>query len=473
MEAAKCRPAIVVSGNPQEEKRMSEISTSRLVSTETSLAGSASSAMDRAVSGARWRLTPYLMLLYVVSFLDRANVGFAKQALQTSVGISESTYALGAGLFFISYSLCGFPSNLILHRVGAKRWISFLLVAWGLASMATMFVTGSTSFYLLRLVLGIAEAGFFPGAILYLTYWFPNRIRGEITGLFYLGVPLALILGGPLSGLLLEIHASGGLQGWQWMFLVEGFMAVVMGLASFRFLDDRPAAAKWLPEDEKGALVAALAVEEQARRSTGPAELLPMLRNPRVLRFVLIYFMIQMSIYGAIFYLPAEISALIHKPAGFEVGVVSAIPWLCALAATYWLPRRADKRRNHRVAAAWVLFVAGCASFAFPASGPRVGILALSIAVSGFVAVQPLFWTMPTGYLADRAKAGGIALIGTGNLGGFLAPNLKVWADELFRSPSAGLYVLAGITVFNAGLIALTKSGPRAPQETSEATSGV
>jgi MFS family permease len=444
---------------------MSESSTTRIVSAEPPLATPVRSSMDRAVSRALWRLTPYLMLMYVVSFLDRANVGFAKQALETSVGISESTYALGAGLFFISYSLCGFPSNLILHRIGAKLWISSLMVTWGLASMATMFVTGSTSFYVLRLVLGVAEAGFFPGTILYLTYWFPNRIRGEIVGLFYLGVPLALILGGPLSGLLLEIHANGGLQGWQWMFLVEGFMAVVMGLASFRFLDNKPASAKWLPADEKQALVDALAAEEQERRTSGPADLLPMLRNPRVLRFVLIYFMIQMSIYGAIFYLPAEISALIHKPAGFEVGMVSAIPWLCALFATYWLPRRADQRRNHRVTAAWVLFVAGCASFAFPASGPRVGLLALSVAVSGFVAVQPLFWTMPTGYLADRAKAGGIALIGTGNLGGFLAPNLKVWADELFHSHNAGLYVLAGITVFNAGLIALTRTSPRTAQK--------
>ncbi len=444
---------------------MSESSTTRVASAASASAGARRGPLDHAVSRALWRLTPYLMLMYVVSFLDRANVGFAKQALQTSVGISESTYALGAGLFFISYSLCGFPSNLILHRVGAKRWLSFIMVAWGLVSMATMFVTGSTSFYVLRLVLGVTEAGFFPGTILYLTYWFPNRIRGEIVGLFYLGVPLALILGGPLSGLLLEIQRKNGLEGWQWMFMIEGLMATAVGLVSFYFLDNKPANANWLPPDEKQALMEALAAEEQERRSTGPVDLLPMLRNPRVLRFVLIYFMIQMSIYGAIFYLPAEISALIHKPAGFEVGMVSAIPWICALAATWWLPKRADYHRNHRAMAAWVLFAAGCASFAFPTAGPGAGLLTLSIAISGFVAVQPLFWTFPTGYLADRAKAGGIALIGTGNLGGFLAPNLKVWADELFHSPSAGLYVLAAITVFNAGLIALTKTGPRAAQK--------
>jgi MFS family permease len=406
------------------------------------------------------RLVPYLMLMYVISFLDRANVGFAKQALAVSVGISERTYALGAGLFFISYSLCGFPSNLILHRIGAKIWISFLMVSWGLASMSTMFVTGSTSFYLLRLLLGVMEAGFFPGTILYLTYWFPNRIRGGIVGLFYLGVPLALVLGGPLSGMLLEIQTKHGLEGWQWMFLVEGLLAVAMGLTAFQFLDNRPSEARWLPNEEKQALVAALAGEEGERRATGPAELLPIFGNPRVLRLVLIYFMIQMSIYGAIFYLPAQVSALLHKPAGFLVGTVTAIPWICATLATYWLPKKADGWRNHRVMAAWVLFVAGCASFLFPTAGPLGGLLALSVAVSGFVAVQPLFWTLPTGYLADRAKAGGIALIGTGNLGGFIAPYLKVRAEEYFHSSSAGLYLLAGITVFNAGLIALARTGP-------------
>jgi MFS transporter, ACS family, inner membrane transport protein len=456
---------------------LSEISITRIASSKTGsrrsgvardadpLSGNPRGPLDRAVSRALWRLAPYLMVMYIVSFLDRANVGFAKQALAASVGISESTYALGAGLFFISYSLCGFPSNLILHRIGAKFWISFLMVTWGLASMATMFVTGSTSFYVLRLVLGVMEAGFFPGTILYLTYWFPNRIRGEIIGLFYLGVPLALVLGGPLSGLLLEIQTKAGLQGWQWMFLVEGFLAVVMGITAFRFLDNKPANAKWLPADEKQALVSALAQEEDARRSSGPANLLPMLRDLRVLRFVLIYFMIQMSVYGAIFYLPAEVSALMQKPAGFEVGMVTAIPWICATVATYWLPKKADQRKNHRNMAAWVLFVAGCASFAFPAAGPREGLLALSIAVSGFITVQPLFWTFPTGYLADRAKAGGIALIGTGNLGGFLAPNLKVWADEYFRSPRAGLYVLAAITVLNAALIATTKKGAPGPKD--------
>jgi MFS family permease len=413
--------------------------------------------LDRAISRAVRRLTPFLMLIYVVSFLDRSNIGFAKQALERSVGISESVYALGAGLFFISYSLCGFPSNLILHKVGAKKWLALLMVGWGVVSMANMFVSGATSFYLLRLLLGVLEAGFFPGAILYLTYWFPNSIRGRVLGLFYLGIPLALILGGPLSGLLLEIRPLFGLQSWQWMFLVEGFMAVVLGLVAFWYLDNRPANASWLPAEEKQALANALSLEEEKRRSTGPAKLLPMFRNLRVMHFLLIYALIQISTYGAVFYLPAEISALMHRPVGIEVGLVSAIPWICTLIAVCFLPRVADKLHKHRQLASLTLMISGCASLTFPTAGPRMGLAMLSLAAAGFIAVQPLFWMFPTRYLADRAAAGGIAVIGMGNLGGFLAPNLKVWADEHFGSQHAGLYLLAGLTILNAGLIALVK----------------
>lgn len=422
--------------------------------------------LDRAISRAVRRLTPFLMLMYVVSFLDRSNIGFAKQALKSSVGISESTYALGAGLFFISYSLCGFPSNLILHKIGAKKWLAFLMVGWGLVSMANMFVSNATSFYLLRLLLGVLEAGFFPGAILYLTYWFPNSIRGRVLGLFYLGVPLALILGGPLSGLLLEIRPLFRLENWQWMFLVEGFMAVVLGLFAFWYLDNRPANASWLLDEEKQALAQALALEEQKRRSTGLAKILPMFRDLRVMHFLLIYALIQISTYGVVFYLPAEISTLLHTPIGIEVGLVSVIPWICTLVAVYFLPRVADKLHRHRLLASLTLMISGCASLTFPTAGPRIGLAMLSLAAAGFIAVQPLFWMFPTRYLADRAAAGGIAVIGVGNLGGFLAPNLKVWADEHFGSQHAGLYLLAGLTILNAGLIALVKDSRAAKSAT-------
>lgn len=420
--------------------------------------GTSDLSLNRAISRTVKRLTPFLMLMYVVSFLDRSNIGFAKQALERSEGISEAVYALGAGLFFISYSLCGFPSNLILHKVGAKKWLAFLMIGWGVVSMANMFISSATSFYFLRLLLGVLEAGFFPGAILYLTYWFPDNVRGRVLGMFYLGIPLALILGGPLSGLLLEIRPLFGLQSWQWMFLVEGFLAVLLGLFAFWYLDNKPINASWLSADEKQALIDELTREEKNRRSAGPTKLLPMFRDLRVMHFLLIYGLIQISTYGAVFYLPVEISAFLHKPVGIEVGLVSSIPWICTLAAVYFLPRVADRFHRYRQLASLTMLLSGCASFAFPSSGPRMGLLALSIAVSGFIAVQPLFWMFPTKYLADRAAAGGIAVIGMGNLGGFLAPNLKVWADEYFHSQHAGLYLLAGLTVLNAGLIALVKT---------------
>ncbi|MGB6689529.1 MAG: MFS transporter [Terracidiphilus sp.] len=410
-----------------------------------------------AIRRARRRLIPFLLLMYIISFLDRANIGFAKQALQTYVGISPDAFAMAAGLFFVSYSFSGFPSNLILHKIGAKIWMAIIMVTWGIVSMATMLVTGSASLYTLRLLLGVAEAGFFPGVILYLTYWFPNRIRGQMMGLFYLGVPLALVLGSPLSGFLLGMRPVGTLQNWQWMFLIEGFMAVVAGLAAYWYLDNKPADATWLPAAEKRALADTLAREEDERRSSGPSSVLHMLRNPRVLYFFLIYTVIQISVYGAVFYLPTEVSTLLGKPAGLEVGLVSAIPWICASAAVFWLPRMADTLNMHRSFAAVIMLISGCASFVFPAAGPRVGLIALSVAVSGIIAAQPIFWTFPTGYLADRAAAGGIAIVTLGNLGGFIGPKIKVWAEEHFASPTAGLYLLAAITVLNAGLIALVK----------------
>jgi len=416
----------------------------------------------KAVTRIRVRLVPFLMLMYVISFLDRSNIGFAKQALQSSVGISPASYALAAGLFFVSYSFCGFPSNLILHRVGAKIWMACIMTAWGLASMATMFVSGELSLYTVRVLLGVTEAGFFPGVILYLTYWFPSRMRGEIMGLFYIGVPVAMIFGNPLSGFLLEIHTFAGLEGWRWMFFTEGLIAVVVGIGAYWYLDDRPTHASWIPREERAALAELLAAEEEERRASSPGKLMSMIRDRRVLLYLAIYSLIQISVYGVVFYLPAEVSALIHKPAGIEVGFVSAIPWLFAFMTVFWLPRAADKSQQHRWYAALLMFAGGCASFAFPTAGPVVGIIALSIGVSAFVGVQPLFWTFPTGYLADRAAAGGIAVITMGNLGGFIAPNLKVWADRFFGSDSAGLYLLAGLSVLNAGLILLVSDRGKA-----------
>ena len=393
--------------------------------------------------------------MYVVAFLDRANIGFAKQALHTSVGISNATYAMGAGLFFLTYAIFEIPSNLILHRVGARVWMCRIMVSWGLVSMGTLLVTGPRSFYALRLLLGLAEAGFFPGVILYLSYWFPNGVRGRILGFFYFGAPLAFIVGGPVSGLLLQMPARAGLQGWQWMFLSEGLMAVGVGVWAYFYLGDKPEDARWLTAAEKKSLLTVLREEENARRRSGSSAFPGVLTDWRVLHYVLIYFLIQMSVYGVVFYMPTEIASLLGQSVGIKVGFVSAIPWVCALAATYWISRAADQRRNHRLLAVVTLTVSGAAGILFPTSGPGLALVALCIAASGFIAVQPLFWTFPTAYLSGTAAAGGIAFINAaGALGGFVAPNAKVWADTRFGSDRAGLYLLAVLALLNAVLIA-------------------
>ena len=411
-------------------------------------------ALTSAFRLARRRLVPFLLLMYVLSFLDRANIGFAKPAFQASTGVSDAAYALGAGLFFVTYAVLEIPSNLIMHRVGARRWMARIMITWGLISAAMMFATGPASFYTLRLLLGAAEAGFFPGVILYLTYWFPAGSRSQIMGLFYFGAPLAFIFGSPLSGLLLEFGGMAGLQGWQWMFLIEGLLASTVGVWALFYLDDRPAQARWLPAAERQALAATLEHEDSAKLSHGPRAVAQALANPRVLLFVAIYFLIQMSVYGVIFYLPSQVAALLGVKVGLTVGLVSAIPWLFALAAAFILPRLADREGNHAAMAAATLAVAALGIAVSAGSSPALAMVALCFAAAGFIAVQPLFWTFPTGYLGGAAAAGGIAMVNAlGALGGFVAPNVKAWADASFASPRAGLYLLAGTTLMGAALL--------------------
>ncbi|HEX8711573.1 MAG TPA: MFS transporter, partial [Terracidiphilus sp.] len=299
-----------------------------------------------------------------------------------------------------------------------------------------------------------AEAGFFPGVILYLTYWFPNRSRTAIIGLFYFGAPLAFIFGSPLSGYLMQLPEVGGLRGWQWMFLIEGLMTVAVGIWIFWYLDDRPSDAAWLGADEKKALSSSIALEDQARIAHGPVAFTSGLRNFRVMGFTAIYFLIQMSIYGVIFYLPTQVAALLGTKVNFEVGLVTAIPWICALIATFAIPRLAQRTGGHRTLAAVTLAISGIGIAVSASASPFVSIVALCFAAAGFIAVQPLFWTFPTSYLGGAAAAGGIAFINAlGSLGGFLAPNVKTWADSSFGSPHAGLFLLAGTTLVGSFLI--------------------
>lgn len=416
-----------------------------------------------AVNKARLRLTPFLALMFALSMLDRSNVGFVKQALMVDSNIGNAAYALGAGIFFIGYAVFEIPSNLILHRVGARVWLSRIMVTWGLASAAMMFAHDETSFYVLRFILGVAEAGFSPGVILFSTYWFPASQRGKALGVYYFGLPVALVLGGPLSGLILEAMGGQlGLRNWQWMFILEGMAASVVGVVAFFYLVSKPRDAKWLNADEKTALEAAIAAEDNRKVAHGPATALSALGNWQVLRFVSIYFAIQVSVYGVIFYLPTRIAELLGTAVGAKVGLLTAIPWLCALIALRFVTGVADAKGKQREFAMAMLAMAAT-GIALSTLGHELVpvLLAFCLATVGFVVVQPLFWTLPTAYLSGTAAASGIALIGAlGNLGGFIAPTLKTAIESGFHSQQAGMLALATAGVI--GVLLLATVGARA-----------
>lgn len=423
------------------------------------------SSLASAISTSRARLLPFLILMYVLAFIDRANVGYARAFLQADTGLSDAAFAFGASIFFIGYACFEVPSNLMLHRLGARVWLCRIMVTWGLVSSAMMFADNATTFYVLRFLLGIAEAGFFPGIILYLTYWFPARSRAQALGLFYFGLPLALVLGGPLSGWLLEFHDVFGLRNWQWLFVVEGLLASLVGIAAYFYLVDRPRHARWLSDAQKQALEGQIAAEDAQKQAQGPHGFLGALRNGQVMKFCLVYFTVQMSVYGVVFYLPTRIASFLDGQVGLNVGLYTAIPWVCALVVTRLVTRYADRTGLHRQLAVAMLAMAalGIAASALAGSLALV-VLAFCFAAAGFVAVQPLFWTLPTGYLSGAAAASGIALINSlGNLGGFVAPNLKTLTETLFADPRAGMFALAVVGVLGAWLLSRLKSSRTTP----------
>ncbi|HEX3728747.1 MAG TPA: MFS transporter [Opitutaceae bacterium] len=413
-----------------------------------------SPALAAALRKAAWRLVPFLLLLYVLAFLDRVNLSYAKQAFLRDTALGDRAYAFGVSIFFLAYALFEIPSNLILRRVGARIWLCRIMVTWGLISASMMFAHSARSFYLLRFLLGAAEAGFFPGVILYLTYWFPARTRYAIFGAFYFGAPLSQVFGGPLSGYLLELNGRAGLQGWQWLFLVEGALAVPAGIWAFFYLTDRPERAGWLPDGEREALVRRMDSEHRGIEAIGGRHTLAALGQPRVLYLGLIYIFIQATTYGVTFYIPSQVAALFGRETGLWVGVVSAIPWLCALAGVFFLPRLA-RRTGRRTWVAGGALVVAAAGIAVSASvGPVCGIVALSIATAGFMGAQPVFWTFPTGELTGAGAAGGIALVNSvGALGSFGAPNLRAAAERIGGSPLAGLAAMAAVTAVGAILM--------------------
>lgn len=404
----------------------------------------------------QWRLLPFLLLMYVLSFLDRVNIGFAKHAFQLDTGVSNAAFAFGASIFFIGYALFEVPSNLILYRVGAKAWMCRIMVTWGIVSACMMFVHSEIAFYALRFLLGVTEAGFFPGVILYFTYWLPRIQRGRTMGFFYFGAPLAFIFGSPLSGLLLQFEGLAGFHGWQWLFFIEGLLATIVGVIAYFYLDNKPDNAKWLTQAERTLIAEALQAEEREKDLIGRQTILSLMLRPAVLYLALIYGLIQASVYGVVFYLPTQVASLLGTFVGLKVGFVSAIPWVFAVLATWLIPTYADRTQKRYSIAFFTLLMAAIGmAVSVSSSSPLIGILALCFAASGFIAVQPIFWTFPPNYLTGAATAGGIALVNSiGSMGGFAAPLAKHWAEVTFHSHAAGLYLLAATTLL-AGFLML------------------
>lgn len=397
------------------------------------------------------RLLPTLFVMFVLSFLDRANVALVKSHLAVDLGIDAAAYGFGAGVFFLGYAVLGVPSNLVLHRIGARRWLALIMAVWGLLSAAMALVTGPVSFAVLRLLLGAAEAGFFPGVILYITYWFPERERGRATGVFQSAVAVASLVGNPVGGYLLGLHGIGGLEGWQWMFLLEGAPTVLVALAVPWLLTDRPEQATWLTPQERGELAARIRADEPQPSADPPRRAAEVVRDSRVLRLMLIYFAIQIGVYGVTFWLPALVKR-IHGLSDVSTGFISALPWLFALAGVLVLPWWSDRtgRRRGPLALAMALTVAGLVgAVVLP---PVSAVASLCVAAFGFLGAQPVFWTVPPTILRGASAAGTIALIsGFGNVGGFVGPYVMGVTESATGSGAAGLYVIAGVVAVGIG----------------------
>ncbi len=421
----------------------------------------ANPALDSAIKKAAKHLMPMLVILYFVAFLDRTNVGFAEDALQMDRGISAGAFALGAGIFFIGYAIFEIPSNLLLKRFGARFWLARIAITWGIVAAAFAFVTDDTSFIVLRFLLGVTEAGLFPGVILFLSEWFPNKHRVQMFAIFYLAQPFSQMLGAPLSGGLISFGDQfTPWHGWQVMFFVEGMMAVVAGIAAIFFLINGPQDAKWLNKDEKQALIDVMKTEDSVRESDGPTGIWRAMGNWKVWYFTIIYFCLQIAVYGTTFYLPQQVANLLGQDVGWQVGLVAAIPWLVGLFACYNFGKRANtivRRRNWGTTFYLITGVAILASaWAGAAQQPILGILFITIAVASFLSVGPITWSYPTAFLTGTAAAAGIGLINSlGNLGGFLAPNMRDFFVQR-AGENAGLYSLAVGAVVGAVLFALT-----------------
>ncbi len=402
-----------------------------------------------------WRLVPLLMLCYFVAFLDRVNVGFAALTMNADLGFDSAVFGLGAGIFFIGYFLFEVPSNLVLEKLGARRWIARIMFSWGLVSAAMALVWNEPSFYAGRFLLGAAEAGFFPGVVLYLTYWFTAEHRARMVGLFMAAVPVSGVIGSPLSGSILGLEGALGLHGWQWLFILEGLPSMLLSVAVWRWLTNGPSEAGWLTDGERAWLKTTLERERALRDSVRKYRLGEALTDGRVLALSVLYLGLVTGLYGVTFWLPQIVKGF-GGLSNVEVGFIAALPTLAAAIAMVAWTRHSDRTRERPWHVALPAFAGGAGLIASAyVSDPILSTIALSVALIGIYAAIATSWTLPTAFLTGTAAAGGLALINSiGNLGGFAGPYFMGWIKN-----ATGAYSLAllgiGLALALSGLIAL------------------
>jgi MFS transporter, ACS family, tartrate transporter len=403
----------------------------------------------------RSRLIPFLALLYFAAFIDRVNVSFAALQMNRDLDFSAYVYGLGAGLFFVTYCIFEVPSNLVLHKVGGRLWIARIMLTWAVIAGAMAFITGSTGFYVLRLLLGAAEAGFFPGVVYYLTYWVPAAQRAQLVAGFMTAIPISTAIGAPISSAILSLDGALGLAGWQWLFLSETVPSLILGVATLLYLRDTPDQAEWLTADEKEWLTGTLEAERVYRRAKYEHSVLGALTNPRVLALSLCYFGVEIGLYGVILWVP-QIFTNVGIPATL-VGYVVAIPYAVAAVGMVWWCRRSDRRKERvwHIAIASIVGFCGLAASAYLPNSPVLSVIAITFGAVGTLAILPIFWTLPAAILNGAAAAGAIALINAlGNIGGFAGPYVIGWIKDATGSFTYGLLAVAS-GVLLTGIMAL------------------
>ena len=404
----------------------------------------------RTIAKVSWRLLPLVALAYCIAYIDRSNISFAALTMNKDLGFSAYIYGWGAGIFFFGYFLFEIPSNLVLEKIGARIWIARIMITWGIISALTAFVTGPWSFLTVRFLLGAAEAGFFPGMILYFTYWFPAQYRGRVISTLFVAQPVANALASIVSAAILEMDGILGIKGWQWIFIIEAIPAVILGLFIFRVMTDKPSRADWLAEDEKNWLQARIEGENREVESAGRLTLMRALGDPRVVALSMVYLMSVTANYGIVFFMPQIIKGI--GLSNMMTGLVSSVPYIIGtigLIAWGWSSDRNKERRWHLIVAS-TLGALGLA-FAGWSGASYWALLGMSAATVGIYGSRAAFWPMPSIFLTGTAAAGAIALINaTGNLGGYFGPFIVGWIKDSTKSFEAGLYFLAACSLMAA-----------------------